>query len=190
MRKNIYILFSVFCFCFCNTFAQTSLRQARINNTQVSKSNNNQKNTIVKSECPSKSSIRKKNSNKTYSNDTIYCTQTKKQHGWFAPMDTISKETACHRNHYYRFTRKNSAGNWERMECLDGYGKYRTGTMMPYILKLGAASESDQTAKKEWIEKLNKTCIYDFISDFTGKTLIQERAYNEERNSIFSGRNY
>lgn len=186
MRKNIYILFSVFCFCFCNAFAQTSLRQARISNTHVGKSNNWQQNSFVKIERSRKSPTPKNNSNKTYSNDTIYCTQTKKQHGWFAPMDTISKEIACHRNHYYRFTRKNSAGNWERMECLDGYGKYRTGTMMPYILKLGAASESDQTAKKEWIEKLNKTCIYDFISDFTGKTLIQERAYNEERNIVYS----
>ena len=30
--------------------------------------------------------------------DTIYCTQTKKQHGWFLPLDTISKEMASHRN--------------------------------------------------------------------------------------------
>lgn len=186
MRKNIYILFSILCFSFCQTFAQTSLRQARISNTHVKKSNNSQQNKVVKIERPTKLSTSKKNSNKTYSNDTIYCTQTKKQHGWFAPMDTITKEIACHRNHYYRFTRKNSAGNWERMECLDGYGKYRTGTMMPYILKLGTASESDQTAKKDWIDKLNKTCIYDFISDYTGKTIIQERAYNEERNIVYS----
>lgn len=187
MRKKVYILFSILCFCSYQTFAQTSLRQARIINTNVGKSNNTQKNTIVADFHPTKlPTPTHKNSIKTYSNDTIYCTQTKKQHGWFAPMDTISMEIACHRNHYYRFTRKNSAGNWERMECLDSYGKYRTGAMMPYILKLGDASESDQTAKKEWIDKLNKTCIYDFISDYTGKTIIQERAYNEERNIIYS----
>lgn len=118
--------------------------------------------------------------------DTLYCTCTKKQHGWFAPLDTISKETAAHRNLSYRFTHRNKAGNWSRMECVNAYGNYVEGCMAPYILKLGTAADSDSTANREWIDKLRTSCIYEFIADYTGKNIVQERAYDKEMNLIYT----
>lgn len=118
--------------------------------------------------------------------DTLYCTCTKKQNGWFAPLDTISKEVASHINLCFRFTNKNQAGNWSRMECIDGYGNYVKGTRSSYILKLGNAYETDQNANQEWIEKLKTTCVYEFIADYSGKVIVQERAYDEDMNLIYT----
>lgn len=124
--------------------------------------------------------------NAVVSDDTIYCTQTKKQHGWFAPMDTITFEVAQHRGFYYRFTKKNKAGHWLRMECLDSYGNYVKGRLSPYILKLGSGVEYDKNANSDWVEKLNTACIWKFVADYTGQTIVQERAYDEDMNIIFT----
>lgn len=118
-------------------------------------------------------------------NDTLYCIRTKKQNGWFAPMDTISKEMASHRNYAMRFSNKNKAGNWSRMECVDGYGNYVKGQMSPYILKL-SSYDTDQNANQEWVEKLKTICIYEFIADYSGKVIVQERAYDEDMNLIYT----
>lgn len=117
--------------------------------------------------------------------DTLYCIRTKKQNGWFAPMDTISKEMASHRNYAMRFSNKNKAGNWSRMECVDGYGNYVKGQMSPYILKL-SSYDTDQNANQEWVEKLKTICIYEFIADYSGKVIVQERAYDEDMNLIYT----
>ena len=117
--------------------------------------------------------------------DTIYCTQTKKQHGWFMPMDTISKEVASHINLSFRFTHKYPSGYWGKMESIDGYGKLRTTAMSPYILKIGSA-DSDDKAQQEWVEKLKTCCIYEFVADPSGKVIIQERAYDKDMNLIYA----
>lgn len=117
--------------------------------------------------------------------DTIYCTQTKKQHGWFMPMDTISKEVASHINLSFRFTHKYPSGYWGKMETIDGYGKLRTTAMSPYILKIGSA-DSDDKAQQEWVEKLKTSCIYEFVADPSGKFIIQERAYDKDKNLIYA----
>lgn len=115
--------------------------------------------------------------------DTVYCFQTKKQHGWFAPLGIVSKEDVKHRGRSFRFTRRNSQGNWCKMECINAYGNYSPGGLGPLILKIGAA-ETDSTANKEWIEKIQTECIYEFISDPSGKNVIQERAYDKDMNLV------
>lgn len=117
--------------------------------------------------------------------DTLYCTTTKKQNGWFAPLDTISKEVVDHRSFSFRFTNKNEAGKWCKLECIDGYGNYVKGRMSPYILKMGS-SDTDKDANQEWIEKLSTACIYEFIADYSGEVIVQERAYDENMNLIYT----
>ena len=117
--------------------------------------------------------------------DTIYCTRTKKQHGWFMPLDTISKEIASHRNTSFRFTKKYLSGYWGKMEVVDGYGRFATSNMEPYILKLNAA-DTDKSANQDWVEKLKTSCIYEFIADPTEKVIIQERAYDHDMNLIYT----
>ena len=165
--------------------AQTSLREGRIISGQYSKP---KANLHMKANIPHASSNTKgeKNGNKVISNDTIYCSQTKKQHGWFAPLDTISKETAQHRGFFFQFTKKNKAGYWLKMECLDSYGNYVKGRLSPYILKLGSGVEYDKNANSDWVEKLNTVCIWEFVVDYTGRTIVQERAYDEDMNIIFT----
>lgn len=171
--KKIYLLTVLLLLSATSVFSQTNLRQGRIH-----KSENVEKSKVIDIPILQPSSI--------INNDTLYCSRTKKQNGWFAPLDTISKEVASHRNHCFRFTNKNQAGNWSRMECIDGYGNYVKGTMSPYILKLGNAYDTDQDANQEWIEKLKTTCVYEFIADYLGKVIVQERAYDEDMNLIYT----
>lgn len=117
--------------------------------------------------------------------DTVYCIQTKKQHGWFAPVRVISKEEASHRWLTYRFTKRNAQGNWCKMELIDGYGNYTTGGMSPYILKVGSA-DTDSLANADWVDRIKTECIYEFIADPTGKNVIQERAYDKDMNIIYT----
>lgn len=128
----------------------------------------------------------KKSPVKGITQDTVYCIQTKKQHGWFAPVRTISKEEASHRSFTYRFTKRNAQGNWCKMELIDGYGNYTaTGGMSPYILKIGSA-DTDSLANTDWVDKIKTECIYEFIADPTGKNVIQERAYDKDMNIIYT----
>lgn len=117
--------------------------------------------------------------------DTIYCIQTRKQHGWFAPTRIISKEEASHRGLTYRFTKRNAQGNWCKIELIDGYGNYTTGGMSPYILKIGSA-DTDSLANTDWVDRIKTECIYEFIADPTGKNVIQERAYDKDMNIIYT----
>ncbi len=180
MKKSYIILVSVL-FSSLAVSAQTSLREGRIISTQSGKSETNSH--IFGARFHESSNAKGVQS---IANDTIYCSQTKKQHGWFAPMDTISNDVALHLGFYIRFTKKNKAGHWLRMECLDSYGNYVKGSLFPYILKLGSAADSDRNANSDWIEKLNTACIWEFIADYTGETIVQERAYDEDMNIIFT----
>lgn len=129
--------------------------------------------------------IRTVSAKKKVVQDTVYCIHTKKQHGWFAPVRIISKEEASHRNLSFRFTNCNSQGNWCKMELIDGYGNYTTGGMNPYILKVNSA-DTDSLANTDWVEKIKTECIYEFISDPTGKNVIQERAYDKDMNIVYT----
>ena len=134
--KRIHIIIILALFSSVVVSAQTSLREGRIISAQ---SSNSKAKSHVRVNISHTTSNTKgvKNGNKVISNDTIYCSQTKKQYGWFAPMDTITKDIAWHRGYSFRFTNKNVAGHWLRMECIDSYGHYVKGSLSPYILKLG-----------------------------------------------------
>lgn len=115
--------------------------------------------------------------------DTVYSFSTIKQHGWTAPLGILTKEQASHRNFSYRFTHRNAQGHWGKMELIDGYGNYTTGNMSLYILKLGAI-DTDTLANKDWAEKVETACIFEFIADPTGENVIQERVYDKDKNVI------
>ncbi|MBR5082189.1 MAG: hypothetical protein IKX35_07105 [Bacteroidales bacterium] len=169
--------------------AQSRLSQGKVISKAPNTSHSNVKKKINGLDKASNKSFHAKSvkdGNKVVGFDTVLCIQTKKQHGWFAPLDTITNEVAKHRGTHFRFTKKNKAGHWLRMECLDSYGHYVKGMMSPYILKLGSAVESDEKANSDWVEMLKTACIWEFIADYTGQTIVQERAYDENMNIIFT----
>lgn len=119
-----------------------------------------------------------------YRNDTVYCIRTRKQYGWFAPLDTISKESMLHQNAVYRFTHRYPSGHWGKMETVDSQGNLVAGYMSPYILKT-ASADSDSKANADWVSKLQTSCVYEFIADPSGEKIIQERAYDESGNIVY-----
>lgn len=119
-----------------------------------------------------------------YRNDTVYSTRTRKQYGWFAPLDTISKECMLHQNASFRFTHRYPSGHWGKLETIDSQGNLVAGYMSPYILKT-ASADSDSKASADWAAKLKTSCVYEFIADPSGKEIIQERAYDKWGNLVY-----
>lgn len=121
---------------------------------------------------------------KTVMPDTVYCTSIKKQHGWYAPLKTITAETARHHNIVYRFTNRNARGRWCKMESINGRGDLVSSGLSPYILNI-YTSESDMSADTKWVAKLKTTCIFELIPDPSGINIIQERALDKDGNIVY-----
>ena len=113
--------------------------------------------------------------------DTVYCLSTKKQHGWFMPMDVVSLKYAKQHGDYIMFTRKNSASHWTKLETFDAYGNRKSGRWTPYIL-----SNDDPQGDENWIKKVKTGCICEMISDPQGEKVVQERVYDKDMNLVFS----
>ena len=117
--------------------------------------------------------------------DTVYCTATVKRHGWQEPFHIISKEDARHINSVVRLTQPDKNGHYHKMELIDAYGRYApNNNLSPYILKLWSA-DTDQSANQEWVKRLKTQCIVETVSDAQDR-VVQERAYDENHNIIFT----
>ncbi len=117
--------------------------------------------------------------------DTIYCTQTKKQDGWFSPLRSIPQEHTKHLNMVFMFTNRNEVGRWCKMEVINANGDYvTTGNFSPYILNIHSA-DTDSSANQEWVKRLKTACSYEFIADPSGEKILQERALDKDRNIIY-----
>lgn len=111
--------------------------------------------------------------------DTVWCTGTKKQHGWFMPKQIITKEQAQHVPTVVRFTHPDGHGHYLKMETINAYGDYMGGVYSPYIFTLSSSSmETDSTIDRDWAAKLNTACVYEFVPDPIGQNIVQERAYD------------
>ena len=173
MKKSIYILFITL---FPFALYGQNLRQqvAQKENKTITKVQRKKSNPVPKPEI------------KQETTDTIYSLRTKKQHGWFDPLRIVSKEFAMMHGQHYRFTRKNSAGHWTKMEVLDGYGNLKENNgMAPYILNVNA-SQHDSGINNEWLDKVKKECVFEFVADPTGDKIIQERAYDKHMNIVYT----
>ena len=118
--------------------------------------------------------------------DTVYAISLKKQHGWTMPLQVVNKKDIHRYNKIYRFSRKNATGNWCRVECINGHGKYVPESFQTYIVKADSESDSDVKASYAWRLKMQSLCRIDLISDPLGEKVIQERAYDSDGDLVFS----
>jgi len=123
--------------------------------------------------------------NNNYIKDSAYYADVVKKHGWFVGVGKkMTLKEASHRSCYYKLSKKNKAGNWTLMEAFDGYGNPTTNhTIRTYLVN--HTDEDDLSANKDWKEKLQDVCKWEFIADPSGKEVIQERAYNAEKEVVF-----
>lgn len=107
-----------------------------------------------------------------------------KQHGWMRGRgNPISQETASHLSQHYRLSRKNKAGHWTRLECLDAWGRPddcgATYLINPY-------DDDDKQIDEAWRDKLKEIVYWEFVGDASGENCLQENAYNKEGKLILS----
>ena len=114
--------------------------------------------------------------------DTVYAAATVKRWGWIEPLHFISRAEARHRGTVYRFTNRNAAGHWQRLDCIDAFGHPNTGQFGTYLVMNG---DNDAWMDKDWNEKVQQTCGFDMVADASGREVLQERAYDADGNLVY-----
>ncbi len=167
--NTVLIIFSVLLLSF-SFDCESQIRNLNINNPTLPQKNKKVKKSIL--------------SISTILEDTLYAISIKKQHGWILPLQTVNKKEYKKYPQIYRFTKRNTAGNWCRVECITGRGDLKGKGFNTYIVR--SELEKDSLANKDWTKKIFWTCRLDFISDPVGENVIQERAYNSSGNLVYS----
>lgn len=107
-----------------------------------------------------------------------------KQHGWVRGRGLpITEETASHLSTYYRFSKKNKAGHWTKMECLDAFGHPKS-CGSTYLINPN--DDDDKQLDENWRDKLKEIVYWEFVGDNTGENCVQENAYNKDGELILS----
>lgn len=107
-----------------------------------------------------------------------------KQHGWVRGRGLpITEETASHLSTYYRFSQKNKAGHWTKMECLDAFGHPKS-CGSTYLINPN--DDDDKQLDENWRDKLKEIVYWEFVGDNTGENCVQENAYNKDGELILS----
>ena len=114
--------------------------------------------------------------------DTVYSASMVKRWGWMEPLHIISQAEARHHSVVYRFTNRNAAGHWQRLDCIDAYGRPNTGQFMTYLVRNG---DEDEFKDEKWNEKVQQTCGFDMVADASGREVLQERAYDAEGSLVY-----
>ncbi len=116
--------------------------------------------------------------------DTAYYVRAVKKNGWLVGIDSISADEAHYQPCYFRFTRKNNAGNWTYIEALDGYGRPNIyHNIITYLVNQFDTDDSGVNPK--WLSMLQQACKWEFISDASGTEVVQERALNADGKVLY-----
>lgn len=120
-----------------------------------------------------------------YINDSAFFLKIVKKNGWFVGIgEPISEVKAGYHNCYYKFSRKNNAGQWTLMETFDGYGNPTTNHNMGTYL-VNPNDDDDTSANATWKSKLQSVCKWEFIGDNNGESVVQERGLDKDGNIVF-----
>lgn len=112
--------------------------------------------------------------------DTIYAISKKEQHGWILPHIEINKTDIDKYSAVHRFTHKNAAGRWCKIDVIDGYGKPRKGQYWPKIVK------SSDTLSEAWKDVAFAATHIELIADVSGEKVIQQRYFNDKGELIYT----
>ena len=96
----------------------------------------------------------------------------------------ISKDFASHMSYYYRLTYLDGSKYPARIEALDGYHQLTTDHGMGTYL-VNQYSDTDKGADKQWVEKLQSVCQWDFVYNPKGE-IVMERAYDRDSSLVYS----
>ena len=118
--------------------------------------------------------------------DSAYYRDFVKRNGWFEGRGKrLTLEEASHLSCYYKFSKKNSAGNWTLMQAYNAYGQLTTQHgYSAYILN--QFDDKDAGANKEWKEKMQSMCQIELIGSNDGKDVVQERSLDASGNVVFT----
>lgn len=108
-----------------------------------------------------------------------------KKNGWLHGIDKpLTKIQASHQQVYYKFSNKNKAGKWTKMQAYNGFHRltceHNVGTYLVNQFDI-----SDSNVDEAWRNKLKTVCQWEFIGDNSGNEIIQEIGLDEYNNVVY-----
>lgn len=107
--------------------------------------------------------------------DTVYSLGTKKKNLWLTPCYIISEKEAINKPLVIRFTNKNKAGYYRSLEIL-GLGLRPNN--VGFTMTVSELLPDSLIATNSVMQSLSSAFRLDFVPDFTGEHVLQERLYD------------
>ena len=115
--------------------------------------------------------------------DTLYAAATTMTDGWITPMIIVTRQAARSMDTVFRFTRRNTAGHWLQVDCLDGLGQPNSENFSAYIHK---GNDNDATGQDDWGTNISSVTTVRYVTDASGQRMLQERNYNAEGALVYT----
>lgn len=108
-----------------------------------------------------------------------------KEYGRFVGVEKISVQKASNLNYHFILHKKGYARkNYTSMICVNRYDSlYSNHGIKPYIMSM---SNNDSIISYHLKNKIANICQWEFIEDIDGNNIIQERAYDKNKNLVYS----
>lgn len=117
--------------------------------------------------------------------DTVYSHNITRRNGWIIPLGELTPAQVARRRQSFRFTGRTPEGHWTLMETVDGRGKPVEGGPPPYIVNL-AEDGTDPNSDKAWVDKVNRSSVYEMIPAPSGREMSQLRVYDTNRKLLYT----
>lgn len=117
--------------------------------------------------------------------DYVLYRELGRKNSWLVGLgDPISQDVANHLPVYFRLSMKNKAGNYQFIEAMHGNQLTSNHNVLPYVVDKSAELDSLTGKVGEWVKRVKTVGQWYMTSDFTGKLLVEERAYEaKEKNA-------
>jgi hypothetical protein len=122
--------------------------------------------------------------NKVSKADTLYFSDVIKCHSWLIGRgDSISHDVAMTLPIYYRFSLKNDKGHWQHIEAMHQNVYASENKLCCYF---GSLSDSVPNRDESAYQLVGKAVQWFEYSDFEGENVVEERAYDDDSNLLYS----
>lgn len=101
--------------------------------------------------------------------DTLYAAATTMTDGWITPMIIVTRQAARSMDTVFRFTRRNTAGHWLQVDCLDGLGQPNSENFSAYIHK---GNDNDATGQDDWGTNISSVTTVRYVTDASGQRML------------------
>lgn len=115
----------------------------------------------------------------------VYYANIVRRNGWFVGIGKpLTENQIRHLDTYYKLSRKNIAGNWTFVETFDSRNN-PTSPDFNFCYLANLNSTDDSNINSDWLEPLQSVNKWAFVSDASGRAVIQELAMDADSSTVY-----